>query len=244
VTGTWLVSCVNEREMESGMTGTYQVTGSASSSSSGEGDTLSDGGVAGIVIMTLVLCCCLLPWLCYRQRQEQRDEKESGGFSLSDCSTHSNDPLAPTDTPPAGGRTGTPGDLFQRGQALLSHFKSQPRPSSTLASATSGRRFVISGSDGGGEEEEDYVGDSRLTLSDVRDQHLHHQPQPQSLPRPMYQSHNPLHEGAAGGGGGGGKFVTRAAGERQSMGRLTELTGVPSLADNPAFSIDSSEDRL
>jgi hypothetical protein len=264
VSGVWLVSCANEPEMESGMTGTYKI----SSSGSGSSSSLSGGGVAGLVIMSLVLCsCCCCCVLLWRRGTKEGEE----GFSLSDCSTHSNEPL--TSLPSSAGATGggggsTLGDRFQRGgKALLSLF---PSSSSSAAAAGPNRQFVISSSEGGGgssvgEPEEDYVGDTTLTLSDVRDHQLHHQP---SFPhqryqrqlqqgegggggggggggRALYQSQNPLHE--AGGGSRQGKFITRdggGGGRGGQMDRLTELTGVPNLSDNPAFSIDSSEDRL
>jgi hypothetical protein len=243
VTGTWILSSTSETEMEAGMMGTYEisssVTPSLSNSSNKASSSLSNGAIVGI-FLTIFLCCCIFPYLVYRSLFPQKEIDNC----LADCSTHSSDPLTPMGVSPAAGGGGS---IFQRGKGFipesLAKFKS---------SSSSQKRFIISSSDGGSvdnsgkrfddDDEEDYVGNTKLTLSNVNDRE-HYQNEKakgnQQREWSIYQS-NPLHEGSD------AKFSSRD--ESRTSGaqftRLTDRNGVPNLSDNPAFSIDSSEDRL
>jgi hypothetical protein len=249
-TGTWMISSTNEIEMESGMTGTYQISSSVtpaysppSSSSSSSPSQLSNGAIIGI-FFALLLCCCVFPYSLYHFLFQTNEQDSS---CLVDCSsTHSNDPLTAAPRPaPAPAQ----GSIFQRG---LAQFKSNPRQSSSSSSSLTQKRFIISsdggsdhsGSHGSGsgrldEEEEDYVGNSTLTLSNVSDREHYQNHRKGQSQWSIYQS-NPLHETD------GATFSSRDEGRTSGIQftRLTERKGVPNLSDNPAFSIDSSEDRL
>lgn len=234
VTGTWIISSTSETEMESGMMGTYEISSSVTPSLSNSSDEpstgMSNGAIIGIVF-SLLLCLCIIPYFLYRALFLPKD----GDACLADCSTHSHDPLTPGNLSPAGA------SVFQKGKEFISDSLTK------FKSSSSQKRLIISSSDGGSmdnsgrfDDEEDYVGSTTLTLSNVNDRENYQNGKGKGdRARSIYQS-NPLHEG------NDGKFSSRDEGRTTGIQftRLTERKGVPNLSDNPAFSIDSSEDRL
>lgn len=90
-TGTWMISSMNENEMEEGMTGTYEIIPSSDNESESEGDvsSLTNGGVVGIVIMSFLICCVFF-YLLFRSNNSSYEKEEN--------SSHSHDPLNSSQT--------------------------------------------------------------------------------------------------------------------------------------------------